>query len=63
MLKAEESGLLDELNDRLRKRRKLYVERAEAQSQRNQTRVAELQTEIDELTEDCDKVLAVAGAV
>jgi hypothetical protein len=57
MLTPEESALLLDLNQRLRK---LHVQRATAQRQQNQTRVAELQTEIDELTEDCDKVLEIA---
>ena len=55
----EESAHLLGLNQRLRK---LYIQRAKAQSQRDQTRVAELQAEIDELTEDCDKVLDAADA-
>jgi hypothetical protein len=57
MLTPEESALLLDLNQRLRK---LHVQRATAQRQQNQTRVAELQTEIDERGEDCDKVLEIA---
>ena len=57
MLTPEESAVLLDLNQRLRK---LHVERATAQRQQNYARVAELQTELDELTENCDKVLELA---
>ena len=57
MLTPEESAVLLDLNQRLRK---LHVERATAQRQQNHARVAELQTELDELTENCDKVLELA---
>ena len=57
MLTPEESALLLDMNERLRE---LHVQKAKAQRSQNQPRVAELQTEIDELTEDCDKVLDAA---
>jgi hypothetical protein len=57
MLTPEESAHLLDLNQRLRK---LHVERATAQRHQNHARLAELQTEIDELTEDCDEVLEIA---
>jgi flagellin-like hook-associated protein FlgL len=59
MLTPEESALLLDLNQRLRE---LHVQKAKAQRSQDQVRVAELQTEIDELTDDCDKVLDTAGA-
>jgi len=59
MLTPEESALLLDLNQRLRE---LHVEKAKAQSNREPGRVEALQTEIDELTEDCDKVLDAAEA-
>jgi hypothetical protein len=52
MLTPEESAHLLDLNQRLR--------RATAQRHKNHARLAELQTEIDELSEDCDKVLEIA---
>jgi hypothetical protein len=57
MLTPEESALLLDMNERLRE---LHVQKVKAQRSQNQPRVAELQTEIDELTEDCDKVLDAA---
>ena len=57
MLTPEESALLLDYNQRLRK---LHVEKANAQNQQNRARAAALQAEIDELTEDCDKVLEIA---
>jgi cell division protein FtsB len=57
MLTREESALLLDFNQRLRK---LHVEKANAQNQQNRARAAALQAEIDELTEDCDKVLEIA---
>jgi len=57
MLTPEESALLLDMNQRLRE---LHVQRAKAQRSQDQPRVEELQTEIDALTEDCDKVLDAA---
>jgi hypothetical protein len=57
MLTAEESALLLDMNQRLRE---LHVQKTKAQRSQNQARVAELQTEIDELSEDCDQVLDAA---
>ena len=54
MLTPEESALLLDKNQRLRE---LHVQKAKAQRSQNQARVAELQSEIDELSEDCDQVL------
>jgi len=54
MLTPEESAVLLDMNERLRE---LHVQKAKAQKSQNQPRIAELQTEIDALTEDCDKVL------
>ena len=54
MLTPEESALLLDMNQRLRE---LHVHKAKAQGSQNRARVTELQNEIDELTEDCDKVL------
>ena len=54
MLTPEESALLLDMNQRLRE---LHMQKAKAQKGQNQTRVEELQTKIDELSEDCDKVL------
>jgi len=59
MLTPEESALLLDLNQRLRE---LHVQKAKAQRSQNQARVAELQTEIDGLSEDCDQVLDAAEA-
>ena len=59
MLTPEESALLLDMNQRLRE---LHVQKAKAQRIQNRARVTELQTEIDELTEDCDKVLEAAEA-
>jgi flagellin-like hook-associated protein FlgL len=42
------------MNQRLRE---LHVQKAKAQRSQSQARAAELQAEIDELSEDCDKVL------
>jgi len=50
----EESALLLDMNKRLRE---LHVQKARAQSCHDQQRVDALQAKIDELTEDCDKVL------
>jgi flagellin-like hook-associated protein FlgL len=57
MLTPEESALLLDMNQRLRE---LHVQKAKAQRSQSQARAAELQTEIDELCEDCDKVLDTA---
>ena len=54
MLTARESTLLLDLNQRLRD---LYVRKAEAQNRQDQACIDALQAEIDELTENCDKVL------
>jgi flagellin-like hook-associated protein FlgL len=54
MLTPEESALLLDMNQRLRE---LHVQKAKAQRSQSQARAAELQTEIDALSEDCDKVL------
>ena len=59
MMTPKESDRLLGLNQQLRK---LYVQKARAQSQHDQARVAQLQAEIDELTEDCHKVLDAADA-
>ena len=59
MLTPEESALLLDLNQRLRE---LHVQKAKAQRSQNQARVAELQTEIDGLSEDCDQVLDATDA-
>jgi len=59
MLTPEESALLLDLNQRLRE---LHVQKAMARRNRAPGRVEALQTEIDELTEDCDKVLDAAEA-
>ena len=50
----EESALLRDMSKRLRE---LHVQKAGAQSRHDQQRVEELQAKIDELTDDCDKVL------
>ena len=60
MLTPEESALLLDMNQRLRK---LHMQRAEAQGCSNRTRADELQAQIDELTEDCDRVLDAADAM
>jgi flagellin-like hook-associated protein FlgL len=54
MLTPEESALMLDMNQRLRE---LHVQKAKAQRSQSQARAAELQTEIDALSEDCDKVL------
>jgi flagellin-like hook-associated protein FlgL len=54
MLTPEESALLLDMNQRLRE---LHVQKAKAQRSQSQARAAELQSEIDALSEDCDKVL------
>ena len=59
MLTPEESALLLEMNKRLRD---LHMQRAKAQGCQDRARVNELQAEIDELTEDCDKVMDAADA-
>jgi flagellin-like hook-associated protein FlgL len=58
MLTPEESALLLDMNQRLRE---LHVQKAKAQRSQSQARAAELQTEIDALSEDCDKVLDASG--
>jgi hypothetical protein len=60
MLTPEESALLTDMRHRLRE---LYVQKAEAQRHRDQPRVEELEGEIDELTEDCQKVLEETEAL
>ena len=59
MLTPEESALLLDINQRLRK---LHTQKVEAQKGRDRARVAALQAEIDELTEDCDRVIDAADA-
>ena len=59
MLTPEESALLLDMNQRLRE---LHVQKAKAQRSQSQARAAELQAEIDELSEDCDKVLDASEA-
>ena len=59
MLTPEESALLLDMNQRLRE---LHVQKAKAQRSQSQARAAELQTEIDALSEDCDKVLDASEA-
>jgi hypothetical protein len=54
MLTPEESALLLDMNQRLRE---LHMQKAKAQKSQSHARVTELQIEIDELSEDCDKVL------
>jgi len=60
MLTAKESTRLLDLNHRLRE---LYVHKAEAQRRQDQSRIDELQAEIDALTQDCDRVLDAADAI
>jgi hypothetical protein len=57
MLSPEESALLLDINQRLRE---LHVQKAKAHRSQSHARVAELQIEIDDLSEDCDKVLDAA---
>ena len=57
MLTPEESALLLDMNQRLRE---LHMQKAKAQKSQSHARVAELQIEIDDLSEDCDKVLDAA---
>jgi hypothetical protein len=59
MLTPEESALLLDINQRLRK---LHTQKAEAQRVRHRARAERLQAQIDELTEDCDRVLDAADA-
>ncbi len=59
MLTPEESALLFDISQRLRK---LHTQKAEAQRRRDRARIDRLQAQIDELTEDCDKVLDAADA-
>jgi hypothetical protein len=59
MLTPEESALLLDINQRLRK---LHTQKAEAQRVRDRARADALQVQIDELTEDCDRVLDAADA-
>ena len=54
MLTPEESALLLDMNHSLRK---LHTQQAQALRCGDVHRVDELQAEIDQLTEDCDKVL------
>ena len=56
----EESALLQDMTRRLRE---LHVRRAEAQSRQDQAGADALQAEIEELTDDCDKVLDAAEAL
>jgi hypothetical protein len=60
MLTPKESALLLDMNRRLRK---LHVRKAVAEKSHDQARIGVLQAEIDELTEDCDKVLDAVEAV
>ena len=55
MLTPKESALLLDINQRLRK---LHMQRAAAQG----AHAEELRVQIDELTEDCDRVLEAADA-
>ena len=57
MLTPEESALLLDMNQRLRE---LHVQKAKAQRSQSYACVAELQIEIDDLSEECDKVLDAA---
>jgi len=59
MLTPEESALLLDINQRLRK---LHTQKAEAQKLRDRARAGALQAQIDDLTEDCDRVLEAADA-
>jgi len=59
MLTPEESALLLDINQRLRQ---LHTQQAEAQKLRDRARAGALQAQIDELTEDCDRVLEAADA-
>ena len=59
MLTPEESALLLDMNQRLRA---LHIQKAKAAKDQEHARVEKLQTEIDDLTADCDKVLDAAEA-
>jgi len=61
MLKPAESGLVLEVYERLQQLRTLRDERAKAEDEQDHLRVAELQTEIDELAEECDKAIQGRG--
>jgi len=60
MLTARESTRLLDLNHQLRE---LYVRKAEAQRRQDQSRIDELEAEIDALTQDCDRVLDAADPI
>jgi hypothetical protein len=57
MFTPEESALLLDLNQRLRQ---LHMQQAQALRCGDEARVDQLQAEIDELHDDCDKVLDAA---
>lgn len=59
MLTPEESAVLLDMNQSLRK---LHAQKAAAQKVRDRARADALQAQIDELTEDCDRVLDAADA-
>ena len=59
MLTPEESALLLDINQRLRK---LHTQKAEAERARNRALANALQAQIDELTEDFDRVLDASDA-
>ena len=60
MFTPEESALLSDLNQRLRE---LHVQKSAAEKRHDQACADALQVEIDELTEDCHKVLDAADAL
>jgi len=61
MLKAAESGLVLEIYERLGQLRKAQDEKAKAEDKQDHLRVAELQAEIDELADECDKAIQGTG--
>ena len=60
MFTPRESTLLLDMNQRLRT---LHIQRAKAQQSGDQARVDDVQAEIDDLTQDCDKVINAADAI
>jgi len=60
MFTPKEIASLRDMNQRLRT---LHIQRAEALERGDETRIDELQAEIDELTEGCDKVINEADAI
>ena len=61
MLKAAESGLVLEIYERLGQLRKAQDEKAKAEDKQDHLRVAELQAEIDELADECDRAIQGTG--